>query len=87
MWNVSKEILAGISKELKGPKNMFKISSAAEEGPLEISCEIKGEESSNHNKLVQNNLKPPFEVMVKLFSSLCKLLQITSWADRFIKNC
>ena len=25
--------------------------------------------------------------MVKSFSSLCKLLQITAWANRFVKNC
>ena len=37
MWNineVSKEILADSSKEIKGPKTMFKISSVAGEGPL-----------------------------------------------------
>ena len=90
MWSVyevSKEILVDISKEINGPKNMFKISSAAGEGPLEISHESKGEESSNYNKLVQNNVKAPFEIMVKSFSSLCKLLLITAWVNRFIKNC
>ena len=68
MWKVnevSKDIFADISKEIKGPKTMFKISSAEGEGPLEISHESKREESSNHNKLVQNNLKAPFEIMVK----------------------
>ena len=49
---------------------MFEISSAAGEGPLEISHESKGEESSKHNKLVQNNPKAPFEIMMKSFSSL-----------------
>ena len=37
MWNiyeVSKEILAGIYKEIKGPKNMFEISFAAGKRPL-----------------------------------------------------
>ena len=53
---------------------MFEISSAAGKDPLEISHESKGEESSNHNKLVQNNLKAPFEIMVESFFSLCKLL-------------
>ena len=77
MWNineVSKEILADSSKEIKGPKTMFKISSVAGEGPLEISHKSKGEKSSNHNKLVQNNLKAPFEITMKSFSSTCKLL-------------
>ena len=55
--------------------------------PLEISCESKGEESINHNILVQNNLKASFEIMAKSFSSPCKPLQITAWAKRFIKNC
>ena len=84
MWNVyevSKEILADISKEINEPKNMLEISSAAGEGPLEISHESKGEESRNHNKLVQNNLKAPFKIMGKSFSSLCKLLQIIAWAN------
>ena len=52
MWNVneaSEEILADISKEIKGP--MFQISSAAGEGPWEISHKNKGEKSTNHNKL------------------------------------
>ena len=53
---------------------MFKISSVAGEDPLEISHKSNGEKSSNHNKLVQNNLKAPFEIMVKSFSSTCKLL-------------
>ena len=52
---------------------MFETSYAAGEGPLEISHESKEEESNNGNKLVQNNLKAPFEIMVKLFSILCKL--------------
>ena len=66
---------------------MFEISSLAEESLLEISHESKGEESSKHNKLVPNNLKAPFEIMVKSFSNLCKLLRITASANRFIKNC
>ena len=66
---------------------MFEISSAAGEDLLEISHESKGEESSNHNKLVQNNLKATFGIMLKSFSGLCKLLKISSWANRFIKNC
>ena len=53
---------------------MFKISSAAGESLFEISQESKTEQSSNHNKLVQNNIKAPFEIMVKSFLSLCKLL-------------
>ena len=53
---------------------MFEISSATGKGHLEISHESKGEESSNHNELVQNNLKASFEIMVKSFLSLCKLL-------------
>ena len=65
---------------------MFKISSAAGQDPLEISNESKGEESSNHNRLVLNNKKDPLEIMVKSLSSLCKLLQITAWTNRFIKN-
>ena len=51
------------------------------------SQESKGEESSNHNKLVENSPKVPFEIMVKSFSSLCKLLQITTSANRYMKNC
>ena len=66
---------------------MFDISSAGGEGPLEISHESKGEESSNHKSLVQNNIKAPFEIMVKSFSSLWKLLRIFAWVNRFIKNC
>ena len=66
---------------------MFKTSSAAGKDPLEISLGSKGEESSNHNNLVQNNLKSPFEIMVKSFSSLCRLLKTTVWANKFIKNC
>ena len=65
---------------------MFKISSAAGENLSEISQESKGEQSSNHNKLVQNNIKAPFEIMVKSFLSLCKLLRITALANRFINN-
>ena len=52
MWNVnevSEEILADISKEIKG--SMFKISSAAGEGPWKILHKSKGEKSTNHNKL------------------------------------
>ena len=66
---------------------MFQISSEAGEGPLEISHESKVEELSNYNKLVQNNVKAPFKIIVKSFSSLRKLLRITTWANRFIKNC
>lgn len=51
------------------------------------SQESKGEESSNHNKLVENSPKVPFEIMVKSFSSLCKLLQITTSANGYMKNC
>ena len=63
LWNVrevSKEILAGISKEIKAPKTMFEIYSAAGEGPLEISHESIGKEYSNHNKLVHKNVKSSF---------------------------
>ena len=90
MWNVhevSKEILADVSKEIKAPKTIFEISSAAGEGPLEVLHESIGKESSNHNKLVQKNLKAPFEITVKLFSNLCKLLQVTAWGNRLVKNC
>ena len=62
-WNineVSKEIFANISKEIKGPKTMFEISSAAGESPLEISHESKGEESSNQNKLNLEQSKRSF---------------------------
>ena len=88
MWNfyvVSKEILADISKEIKGPKRSFG-EVLSRESPLEISYESKREEYSNHNKLAQNNLKAPSEIMVKSFSSLCKLLRITVWANKSIKN-
>ena len=57
---------------------MFEISSSAGESPLEISHESKGEESSKHNKLVPNNLKALFEIMVKSFSNLWTLLRITA---------
>ena len=90
MWNVnevSKEILVDIIKEIKRSKTMFEVSSAAGEGPLDITHESKGEESSKHNKLLQNNLKAPFEIMVKSFSSFCKLLRVTAWANIFTKNC
>ena len=89
LWKVhevSKKILADFSKEIKARKTMFEISLAAGEGPLEISHEIIGEESSNHNNFVHKNLTAPFEIMVKSFSSLCKLLRITAWATRFVKN-
>ena len=88
MWNINevgKEILADISKDIKGPNAMFEISSAAGKGPSEISHKSKGEESNIHKKLVKNNQKAL--LMVKSFSSLFKLQQITSWANRFIKNC
>ena len=79
IWNIyEEEILADISTETKRPKTMLEISSAEGEGPLEISHKSKGGESSNHNKFLQNNLKAPFEKMVKSFSSLCKLLRITA---------
>ena len=78
MWNINevgKEILADISKDIKGPNAMFEISSAAGKGPSEISHESKGEESNIHKKLVKNNQKAL--LMVKSFSSLFKLQQIT----------
>lgn len=60
VYEVSKETLADISKEVKGPENIFEISSPAGESPLEISNERKGGEFNNHNRLVQNNLKSSF---------------------------
>ena len=48
---VGKEILADISKDIKGPNAMFEISSTAGKGPLEISHESKREESNIHKNL------------------------------------
>ena len=59
MWNVyevSKEIFANISKEMKGPKNVQNFFCSRGR-----SHESNGGESSNHDKLVQNNLRASFD--------------------------
>ena len=48
---------------------------------------VKEKNPSTTLYLSRTTLKASFEIMAKSFSGPRKLLQITAWVKRFIKNC
>ena len=72
---------------MKGKKICFKFLLQQVKVLCKSHTNVKEKNPATTTNLSRTILKAPFKIMVKSFSSLCKLLQITAWANRFIKNC
>ena len=72
---------------MKGKKICFKFLLQQVKVLCKSHTNVRKKNPATTTNLSRTVLKAPFKIIVKSFSSLCKLLQITAWANRFIKNC
>ena len=79
-WNMPKidnETLKKIQSEVRGPKTLYKVSPIAQE---------KQVFPKTASQAVKTDVTPPFEIKAENYSSLNKVLRITAYSNRFIKN-
>ena len=78
-WNIEiidQETLNNLAKSTKGSPILYEISAVARDGPTESQKAIYGE----------NNDATPFGIRLQDYSSLNKLVRVTSWIARFLHN-
>ena len=69
--------LEQIQSEVIGSKTLYEASTIAQE---------KQVFPKNASEAVENDVTPPFEIKAEYYSSLNKVLRITAYANRFIRN-
>ena len=77
MPKIDNETLKKIQSEVRGPKTLYKVSPIAQE---------KQVFPKTASQAVKTDVTPPFEIKAENYSSLNKVLRITAYANRFIKN-
>ena len=77
MPKINKETLNKIQSEVRGSKTLYEVSAIAQE---------KQVFPKTASQAVKTDVTPPFEIKAENNSSLNKLLRITAYANRFIKN-
>ena len=77
MPKINKKTLHKIQSEVRGSKTLYEASAIAQE---------KQVFPKTASQAVKTDVTPPFEIKAENYSSLNKVLRITAYSNRFIKN-